>query len=217
MRANPVRTNQEAHVRENGNELGQLEPSVRRTLRTDPRFVTPPPAKEIPYDYVTVFRLQGTRGNRIEEVINISVDGAFVAVSIGYSFIPARLDPRVGELNTLRTAAVNLPLGVLVQDLFQDPRVAIQQLLVRLVGIDFKYTIVDSSTGRELQNLPLHNIAGLGEPTGQRPFQPMPKPILFLPRSTIRIVVEEISEGALYTDAELFIALKGYKILGYGL
>ena len=67
-----------------------------------------------------------------------------------------------------------------------------------LCGIDFKYSIVDSGTGRELQNQPIHNIAGLGESTGDRPFRPFAKPMLFLPRSTIRIEVEEISEGPLY-------------------
>jgi hypothetical protein len=49
--------------------------------------------------------------------------------------------------------------------------------------------------------------------------------MLFMPRSTIRIEIEEISEGPLYgypvssggrRGAELFIVLHGYKILGYG-
>ena len=90
----------------------------------------------------------------------------------------------------------------------------LQCLLMRLCGIDFKYSIVDSGTGRELQNQPIHNIAGLGEATGERPFRPLAKPMLFLPCSTIRIEVEEISEGPLYTNAELFIVLHGYKMLG---
>jgi hypothetical protein len=100
-------------------------------------------------------------------------------------------------------------------------------LLVRTCGIDFKYSIVDSGTGRELQNQPLHNIAGLGESTGNRPFRPLAKPMLFMPRSTIRIEIEEVSDGPLYgyefpagsgrrLGAELFIVLHGYKILGYG-
>jgi hypothetical protein len=51
-----------------------------------------PAAKEIPYDYVAKFTLLGTkRGNRVQDVINISVEGAFVAAAIGYSFIPADL------------------------------------------------------------------------------------------------------------------------------
>ena len=96
---------------------------------------------------------------------------------------------------------------------------------MRLCGIDFKYSIVDSGTGRELQNQPIHNIAGLGEANGDRPFRPLAKPMLFMPRSTIRIEVEEISEGPIYgyedlvtkqRFAELFIVLHGYKMLGYG-
>ena len=83
-------------------------------------------------------------------------------------------------------------------------------------GIDFTYSIVDSGSGRELQNRPIHNIAGLGEANGRRPFRPLAKPMLFMPRSTIRIEVEEIMDEAIHKDAELFIVLHGYKILGYG-
>ena len=82
--------------------------------------------------------------------------------------------------------------------------------------IDFKYSIVDSGSGRELQNQPIHNIAGLGEPNGIRPFRPLAKPMVFMPRSTIRIEVEEISEESIHIGAELFIVLHGYKMLGYG-
>jgi len=49
---------------------------------------------------------------------------------------------------------------------------------------------------------------------------------MFLPRSTIRIEVEEISEGPIYghddpatrqrIGAELYIVLHGYKMLGHG-
>ena len=147
-----------------------------------------PTIKEIPYDYVATFTLQGRAGNRVQDVINISTDGAFVAVSIGYSFIPARFDP------------YTLP----------DQRV-----------IDFKYSVIDSGSGRELQNKPIHNIAGLGEPNGNRPFRPFAKPMLFMPRSTIRIEIEEILEDLnqqtpFYNGAQLFIVFHGYKMLGYG-
>ncbi len=101
-----------------------------------------------------------------------------------------------------------------------------QCVLVKLCGIDFKYSIVDSGSGRELQNQPIHNIAGLGEATGERPFRPLSKPMLFMPRSTVRIEVEEISVGRMYgyedevtkqrVGAELFIVLHGYKVLGFG-
>jgi hypothetical protein len=120
------------------------------------------------------------KGNRVQDVVNISVDGAFVAVTVGYSFIPSKSLPSNNR------------------------------------AIDFKYSIVDSSTGRELQNRPIHNIAGLGEPNGERPFRPLAKPMLFMPRSTIRLEVEEVSEDDLFIGAELYIVFHGYKMLGYG-
>jgi hypothetical protein len=98
-------------------------------------------------------------------------------------------------------------------------------------GVDFRYSIIDSATGRELQNLPIHNIAGLGEANGYRPFRPFAKPVMFMPRSTIRIEIIEVSNGSDtgysmygYTDpatqqrvtSGLQIVLHGYKMLGYG-
>jgi hypothetical protein len=204
-----------------------------RDVMPQPSIV--PAAKEIPYDYVAKLTLQGKRGNRVQDVINISVEGVFVAVAFGYSFIPARLadipvkrdnpnnDPPA-TLNEIiaETIAARLPLQLDIRNatVKADPEATINQLKSVIVlqcsrrCIDFKYSIVDSGTGRELQNQPIHNIAGLGEPTGERPFRPLAKPMLFLPRSTIRIEVEEISEGPLYTNAELFIVLHGYKMLG---
>jgi hypothetical protein len=202
-----------------------------------------PVTREIPYDYVARFQFEGRPGNRVEDVINVSVEGAFVAVSIGYSFIPARLPApildqadrdrilsswvnndslRAVNLSAATSAAATLTLDVL-QPLL-DPRILLQALLFRLHGVHFKYSIIDSSTGRELQNRPIHNIAGLGEPMGVRPFRPFAKPILFMPRSTIRIEVEELEEGPVYgytnggrrVGGELYIVLHGYKILGYG-
>src|SRR5262249_18964696 len=185
-------------------------------------------AKGIPYDYVARFRLRGVAGNRVADVINVSVEGAFCAAAIGYSFIPApplAMPPDQtigGVLNPLSRAAPALlnALGATANPIDDMLRC----FAARLCGIDFKYSIVDSATGRELQNQPIHNIAGLGEASGHRPFRPFAKPMLFLPRSTIRIEVEEISQGNLYGyidqgrqfGAELYIVLHGYKILGYG-
>lgn len=174
---------------------------VRRPETMKPIAATPN-VKEIPYDYVARFVLNGNKsGNRVQDVINISTDGSFVAVAIGYSFIPSPI-PKIG------VGIPNVP-----EDLFQ---LLVERLFVHLCGIDFKYSIIDSSTGRELQNLPLHNMAGLGEPNGNRPFRPMAKPMLFQPRSTIRIEIEEISIGPQYKDAQLYIILHGYKLLGSG-
>lgn len=151
--------------------------------------IVTPTTREIPYDYVARFSLTGNSGNRLQDVINISIDGAFVAVTIGYSFISA----------PVRTGTSPSPANNR--------------------AIDFKYSIVDSGSGRELQNRPIHNIAGLGEPNGERPFRVLAKPMVFMPRSTVRIEVEEVTGSdvdATVVGAELFIVLHGYKMLGYG-
>jgi hypothetical protein len=221
-----------------------------------------PTVKEIPYDYVARFVLNGKKpGNRVPDVINISTEGAFVAVAIGYSFIPSKLKlpapflervitpgptpqgvPGVSRL-TNPNAPLEFPVSLIDvmaqtvarllgfaasanQDNIRNQLILATQsladlqgfqfLLAKVCGIDFKYSIVDSGSGRELQNLAIHNIAGLGESSGERPFRPMAKPMLFMPRSTIRVEIEEVSQGQLYENAELFIVLHGYKMLGYG-
>lgn len=168
-----------------GLSQAQDQAPTRSASDSMPPPIAAPTTKEIPYDYVAKFKLQGKQGNRVQDVINVSTDGTFVAVTIGYSFIP--IDPKKeGSSSSLSRE------------------------------IDFKYSIVDSGSGRELQNQPIHNIAGLGDATGRRPFRPLAKPMLFMPRSTIRIEVEEISRGPIYENAELFIVLHGYKTLSYG-
>ncbi|MEK6801872.1 MAG: hypothetical protein AABZ34_04295 [Nitrospirota bacterium] len=216
--------------------LGLSQDQQQVPARSAPDVMPPPTAapttKEIPYDYVAKFKLQGKPGNRVQDVINISIEGAFVAVAIGYSFIPAKLPvlPPPGSILLTSPPPTGEGVGWLLANailpVVEDPRMLAQCLLVRLCGIDFKYSIIDSGSGRELQNQPIHNIAGLGEATGDRPFRPLAKPMLFMPRSTIRVEVEEISEGPIYgyedsvtkqrVGAELFIVLHGYKILGYG-
>lgn len=169
--------------------LGLSQDQQQVPMRSASDIIPPPAAvpttKEIPYDYVAIFKLTGIRATRLQDVINISIEGAFVAVTIGYSFIPS---------------------DKVVEGTLLNSRV-----------IDFKYSIVDSGSGRELQNRSIHNIAGLGEATGRRPFRPLAKPMLFMPRSTVRFEVEEITNNGTTKDAELFIVLHGYKILGYGM
>ena len=192
------------------------------TQGTRPPAVPSSATKEIPYDHVATFTLLGQRGNRVQDVINISIDGAFVAVAIGYSFIPTPLELRRLRRPRWRTSS-SLPSEVVANwllDVFGTeptlPATLVQCLAARVCGIEFKYSLVDSGIGRELQNRPIHNLAGLGESSGERPFRPFAKPMLFMPRSTIRIEIEEISEGSMYEGAQLFIVLHGYKILGYG-
>ncbi|HJQ68521.1 MAG TPA: hypothetical protein VKA70_06100 [Blastocatellia bacterium] len=76
--------------------------------------------------------------------------------------------------------------------------------------VSFLYSLDIGGTGREYQNKAIHNIAGLGIANGDRPFRPFAKPILFEPRSFIRIQVEELSR----IPGTLFIVLQGYKMLG---
>jgi hypothetical protein len=78
--------------------------------------------------------------------------------------------------------------------------------------VSFLYSIDVVSTGRELQNKAIHNVAGLGIANGDRPFRPFAKPISLAPRSSIRIQIEEISGP----PGTLHIVLQGYKMLGTG-
>jgi len=63
-----------------------------------------------------------------------------------------------------------------------------------------------------LQNLPINNIAGLGIANGKRPFKHLARPMVFQPRSTIRVTVEER-----FGRGTLFIVFQGFKVLGAGL
>src|SRR5687768_7769741 len=80
-------------IMRNGQSLGQNGALVRPAQDGMTPAAVAPATKEIPYDYVARFTLQGKRGNRAQDVINTSVDGRFVWMAIGYSFIPAKLPP----------------------------------------------------------------------------------------------------------------------------
>lgn len=214
-----------------GNNGTAAETDMRREMSS------PTTVKEIPYDYVATFRLAGVAGRRVQDVITVSTEGTFVAVAIGYSFIPRSqlslgitisgsppvilLDPP----SPLPVPFSGVPIGLLQAlppgEFTGSPsgaellaRTMVLARLRSICGLDFKYSLVDSGSGRELQNQPIHNIAGLGSADGDRPFRPFARPAYFAPRSTIRIEVEEVSEGSLFKDAQLFIVLQGYKRLG---
>jgi hypothetical protein len=76
--------------------------------------------------------------------------------------------------------------------------------------IQFKYALFDEGSGREFQSEPILNIAGLGSAGGERPFRYFAQPIVFRPRSTIRMEVTEVSDF----KGELHVSLHGYKVLG---
>ena len=80
----------------------QEQAPTRSASDSMPQPAAAPTTKEIAYDYVARFILTGVRGNRVQDVINISIEGAFVAVTIGYSFIPAPtgIDRKSTRLNS---------------------------------------------------------------------------------------------------------------------
>jgi hypothetical protein len=101
--------------------------------------------------------------------------------------------------------------GFLADQLSPDFASRLFERLNRPEDVSFRYAIFDSGTGHELQNRSLNNIAGLGIANGDRPFKKLARPMSFLPRSTIRVQVEER-----FGRGTLFIAFQGYKLLDAG-
>jgi hypothetical protein len=101
--------------------------------------------------------------------------------------------------------------GFLADELPTEFAGRIFERLNRPEDVSFRYAIFDSGTGHELQNRSLNNIAGLGIANGDRPFKKLARPMSFLPRSTIRVQVEER-----FGRGTLFIAFQGYKLLDAG-
>lgn len=97
--------------------------------------------------------------------------------------------------------------GKLANNLPFDLLDNIFERLNRAEDISFRYAFFDSGTGRELQNQKLNNIAGLGIANGDRPFKKLARPMIFLPRSTIRVEVEEV-----FGRGTLHIVFQGYKL-----
>jgi len=89
------------------------------------------------------------------------------------------------------------------------PAARLQEIFQRLnrpQDVFFRYEITDGGTGRELQNRPILNIAGLGSADGRRPFKKLGKPLEFGARSTIRVAVEEGSGRG-----DLYLVFQGYR------
>jgi hypothetical protein len=221
------------------NRIGQAPQSITPFGREQMRDI--PAVRVIPYEYVADFALQGgddNVGNLVQDVINISVEGVFVAVSIGYGLdeeraTPLQLIPTPPATTPPATLGgvtlANIRPDVLIEGFRLNPNmsgIAIQngqlnadlpitsETFQRLQSADnfsFLLSIVDTGTGRELQNRPVHSLATLGRADGQRPFKMLPQPMVFQPRSTIRLQVEERTKGV---GGRLFITLQGYKVLG---
>lgn len=194
-----------------------------------------PWVKVIPYDYVAEFPITGNVGTLVQDVINVSAEGVFVAVAIGYGFEEDRvqeLSLLTGDAPTLGGITLNdFPPDALIEGIRINPRyeaVAVRsgaldpdlstgiaanifQRIKPASNFSFLLSILDSATGRELQNKPIHSVATLGGANGRRPFKALTQPLVFLPRSTIRLQVEESTRGV---TGRLFITLQGYKVLG---
>jgi hypothetical protein len=223
----------------------------------------------VPYDYGATFAITGTPGAIRQDVINISPDGIFVAVAIGYGFdedrgrsalltvlprgpgpgvVPSLIRP--GDL-TLRElpptaliegfrvhpklealvfatrgdgaegngnlAARNRELSdelvpvELLEDDDDGGRTTLFQQVRSPAELSFLFSLLDSDSGRELQDEPTHNLASLGKSNGERPFRWLAQPVTFMPRSTVRLQIVERSEQVRGT---LFIVLYGYTVLG---
>ena len=197
-----------------------------------------PSARVIPFDYVTTFELTGRPQTQLESETTVNAEGGFVATSIGYGLLVEESQvPIQGFLvssssGTFSLAAVTLSSlgtsaltdGIRIRPdrlriAFKDngqladsvPFAMANEVFERLnrpEDVSFRYTIFDSGRGRELQNQPLHNVAGLGIADGDRPFKKLARSMVFLPRSTIRIRVEER-----FGRGTLFVVLQGYKFL----
>ena len=198
-----------------------------------------PSARVIPFDYVTTFELSGSPDNQLESETTVNAEGGFVATSIGYGLLPAETDVPIqfpidadGTIHLAQILLDQFPPSALLDGIrirpdrlrlaFKDgghltnalrPEVAdgLFQRLNRSEDVSFRYSIFDSGRGRDLQNQPLHNIAGLGSADGERPFKRLARSIIFQPRSTVRIRVEER-----FGRGTLFIVLQGYKVLAAG-
>ena len=191
-------------------------------------------SRVIPFDYVASFPLSGSPGNQIESEVPVNVEGGFVATSIGYGLAVDSLDVTLTglpagpvNLNTIafgqfptsalqdgiriRTNFVRIAFdnnGILSNALAPGVVNRLFERLNRPDDVSFRYSIFDGGAGRELQNQPINNIAGLGIANGDRPFKRLARPMLFQPRSTIRVTVEE-----LFGRGTLFIVFQGYKLL----
>jgi hypothetical protein len=184
-----------------------------------------PAPREIPFDYTVSFQLEGQPGNPKQQVINISMEGAFVATAISHGLVlPAFEDigkvtvpdpgPDPGPIINLArmTTSQTLTAAITPQQAILEAQY-LSALTDAATNFIFFYSIVDSGTGRELQNDHLLQMAAMGRGDGQRPFRSFPKPIRFLPRSTVRVQVEEIIRSGIFKGAKLWIVLHGYKML----
>jgi hypothetical protein len=193
-----------------------------------------PTDKLVPFDYVSTLDLLGKPDNVIDDEVPINVDGGYVTTALGYSLDVADTSVQIGstdeterDLKTIKLRDIE-PVQTLLDGMRIHPlrvRFAFtsdgrlshvpKDMLGRMFqslnlpeAVRFVYSIADAGTGRDLQNRPIFNVAGLGIANGDRPFRILHRPMMFLPRSTIRVQVREV-----FGRGRLFLVFQGYKIL----
>ena len=85
-------------------------PSFGEVRRPGPQPA--PSTKTIPFDYVFKLNLLGIPGNKVQDVVEISMEGVFIALSVGYSLVqdeskkPRLFAPVVTQARTLAAPAL---------------------------------------------------------------------------------------------------------------
>src|SRR5215468_5263741 len=118
----------------------QVRGRVARRIARPPVAPAPggPEGMIIPYDHAATFELKGRPGNIVQDVINVSGDGVFVATAIGYGFEERRARPINNPAPAAAAAAVaaagsvipgdvtlgKLPLAALIEGFRISPRFA---------------------------------------------------------------------------------------------
>src|SRR5919106_4667042 len=134
-------------------------------------FPSPRPSLSpvIPYDYAATFELRGIPGNIVQDVINVSVDGVFVATAVGYGLEEERgrtIDRPIRAPSTFKPGEIALdaiPPELLITGFRLDPKLGpmvfpdqhvpaeFRRTLFQRVKpaeeISFLFSIVDSATG----------------------------------------------------------------------
>ncbi len=153
-----------------------------------------------------------------EEVAKWKADPALPRADpplVDLAAIPFRLLPVSALMDGVRIRPSLLRLALDdSQSLASVPSTLVDEVFERLnrpEDVSFRYMISDSGRGIDLQNEAIHNVAGLGIANGDRPFKRFARPLTVLPRSTIRVSVEER-----FGRGRLFVVFQGYKILGRG-
>lgn len=192
--------------------------------------------RSMPFDYTIRFSLTGEPGNRQEQEVPVDAGAGFRVTSIGYALqtetneVP--IDPAArnagGQVDLTALRVDHFPVGAWLDGFRIRPRFLrfvinnagrlgglvdadfadrIFERLNRPEDVSFRYAITDGGTSRDLQNIAIFNIAGLGSADGKRPFRPLLRPLELFPRSTLKVSIVET-----YGRGELFLVFQGYRL-----